>query len=1050
MLASQRIGFHHFRHKHALEVARIASTLVPKVLVTPHRQAVEYSQQKGAEASESSKHDTRSSRQIYKLGISEAMEPPIIARGRTPYTQREIEWAVSRLRRKLAWFIYHKRTRAKLDAMWTLYMEIRAAGKWRIDAVELMQFLRAILKVSRESFWSERAQLLVDEEKARAKAPVSADVTMALIRIYAKFGDIQAIGRVVEHTTETLGSEWTAAQEDYIETRAVAYARADLPVTAAKALAKSRDYIASVSDENWTDPPRSTANKSTDATRRTPPYVTALIELLLAWTRRREISKAWTCMSQLLSQGYGKSARAWNGLLHMHAIDVRYRYVLLEEAVSRMHSAGVEADAATYNIMMHGSLLRGLTTQWKQWYQRMGQAGHKPGAVTYMTLFSQLARNGQWSEALNVLRTMRKANIRMTATTTASAMSMERQRNRSDRVMRRFRNCIVKGNSISASEFAVAMATALDSPRQWTSEIALAIRCLEDGRISESAVVDAMAARLPGIDASRIPRRPLLHLLQSDAEHISAAFAAGMHAAAGLFSEASGPDASRGTDGLNDMGGSYGAASKSVPGCQTSTYMAVGERRKSYAHTLNVVIQYMVREGNLQQAEELIQAANEAKIDTDTPHTLISLLHAYMRADTRLEDRAAGATADKQEDRAAAVDRLRGRVTATTFVPPTVLPIAQLVASIGCKDMAAAKEHFELLERSVGDFPSIRAFNAMLQYASAQQDCELLEAKWRQMSERGIVPNVKSHEMRIFCYSQQDDLLRTRRAYTDMLDYANPPTYRAVCAMVRCCTRKGHLELALHAMRHAERLHGTSLNTTTYNYILSRIASLPQYAALAWQLFRAMALTADTRICQRLADITRDVERERLRFADLRLARERSAALGCWLMRPADERPPPAKLRRALVSWITSRANFSAEPTIFDPANASNSVRDAASRKLPIHEPEAPPPNRTTFIIVMRALGQHARWEEVLDAWDLLLKFNATVDRLAPTHPQALNLRIVPSSRVIGWAALALVNLDRALEAEALWNSATDAGFIQDDYQKVGMYAMLQRLPGGS
>ncbi|PIA17750.1 hypothetical protein COEREDRAFT_80405 [Coemansia reversa NRRL 1564] len=338
----------------------------------------------------------------------------------------------------------------------------------------------------------------------------------------------------------------------------------------------------------------------------------------------------------------------------------------------------------------------------------------------------------------------------------------------------------------------------------------------------------------------------------------------------------------------------------------------------------------------------------------------------------------------------------------------------------------------------------------MLQYACAQRDCEILEAKWRQMGERGVLPDAKSHETRIFCYSQQDDLLRTRRAYTDMLDHANPPTYRAVCDMVRCCTRNAQVDLALHVMRHAERMHGTSLNTTTYNYVLSRITSLPQYIDLAESMFYAMAHTADARICHQIADIARDVERERLRFADLRLVRERTASLGCYLMRPADERPPPAKLRRALVSWITSRANFSAEPTIFDPDNFSKTEKGGASRRLPVHEPEAPPPDRTTFIIVMRAHGQHGRWEEVLDAWDLLLKFNATVDRLALSHPQAMRLRVEPSSRVIGWAALALVNLGREPEAEALWNSAVGDGFIPQAYQNVGMYAMLQRLPVGS
>ncbi|KAJ2612610.1 hypothetical protein H4S08_002619 [Coemansia sp. RSA 1365] len=956
-------------------------------------------------------------------------------------------------------------------------MEIRASSKWRIDEVELIQFLKAILKVSRETFWSERAQILVDEEVTRSAAPVSADVIMALIRVYAKFGDVQAIGRTVKRAVKTLGTEWAAEQEDYIETRAIAYARADLPDIAAKALDMSGDYIASVSEANSTDLPRSSAKKPhgptdnlKDAAKRTPPYVMALIELLLAWTRRREVSKAWECMSQLLSKGYGKSARAWNGLLHMHAKDVRYRYELLEEAISRMNSAGVEEDAATYNIMMHGSLLRGLTMKWKEWYQRMGEAGYKASAVTYTTLFTQLGRNGQWNEALNVLRTMRRANVQIPSTTTASVMSMERQRNRSDRVMKQFRDRIVKGNIVTASEFAVAMSVALDSPKRWTSEIALAIRCLEEGRISESAVVDAMAARLPGINVSRISHRPLLHLLQRDPEHVSTSFAAGIYKAAGLFSELNGFDNSGVLSGSDD------SASNSAMDGDNSAYLAVDERRKSYAHTLNVVIQFLVREGNLRQAEALIQAAHEAKIDTGTPHTLISLLHAYMRADIRqageksdvadnqgvrvaedsqgyrvaADSKAYRIAVDNERDRVVAVDKLGDRVAAATFVPPTVLPIAQLVMSIGRKDMVAAKEYFEQLERSVDDFPSIRAFNAMLQYASAQRDCELLETKWRQMGELGILPDAKSHETRIFCHSQSDDLLRTRRAYTDMLDYANPPTYRAVCDMVRCCTRNSQVDLAVHVMRHAENMHGTSLNTTTYNYVLSRVASLWRYAELTRGMFYEMVHTADARICYQISDIAREVESERLRFVDLRLVRERTAPLGCYLMRPADERPPPAKLRRALVSWITSRANFSAEPTIFDPENVSKIEKSGASRSLSLHEPDAPPPDRTTFIIVMRAYGQNGRWEEVLDAWNLLLRFNASVDRLKPTHPQVVRLRVVPSSRVIGWAALALVKLGRAPEAEALWNSAVVDGFIPQSYQKVGMYAMLQRLPVGS
>ncbi|KAJ1853536.1 hypothetical protein GGH12_001887 [Coemansia sp. RSA 1822] len=900
----------------------------------------------------------------------------VTQRSKTPYSAEEISKAVVRLRRKLERYIHFPRTLMKLEAMWSMYMEVRSGSSWRVDAAETDQFLQAILRSSVGTLWCDRAQMLADELDERPECSgASPKVTMALIRVLAKFGDVQRVNAAVQKAEERHGLEWSADVTDYIETRVIAYARADLPKQAAEMLEKSNGRKAAAEQKGCTKPVH--------------PYAVALRELMLAWTRGRDADRAWACLSQLLALGYGRATREWNAMLHVHAVDMRYRFHLLEQVLGRMRSSGVKYDAATYNIMMHGSLLRGLQARWKEWFHKMEKAGHTPNAVTFTTLLVQLAHSGQWSEALQVVRYMRQNNVAATAATTASVLSMERQRNRVNRVMSHFRRQVLKGGEIAVSEFTVVVAAILDSPKKWVSETALAIRCLEDRRISESAVVDALAARLPGIGTSRIPDRPLLSLLQDDAGRVAGTF----------------------------MRGIQGTFPESEP-----RQLAVGAQRRSFVQTLNVVIRFLLRSHNWEQAEALMHTASEAQINTTEPHTLVSLLHWCSRSGHPQ------------------LPELKKQIAAASFVPPPALATAQLVSSIKSGDMATARVLFGQLEQQTRDFPSIRAFNAQLMYASATQDAELLESTWRKMESRGIMPDSTSHRTRIFCYSQMDNLLRTRRAYSDMLDYGNPPTFPAVSAMVRCCVRKGDMELALHVMRHAEHSHGTALNTTTYNYVLSRAGGSIDGMATMHGMFASMLRTSDERICSALSDVERAVEREKMRFADLRVLKAERDGLGSWLLRPAETRESSARLRRALAKWTTSRVANSAEPTLVDnePHNASDATAPAA---------DSPPPNATTFIIVMRASGQHAQWLRVVQAWEALASFNHRIDALATHRVHAATHRIAPFSRMVGWTALALTQLGRHDEAKTLWAAASETGVLSPSARKMGMEKTVRQLP---
>ncbi|KAJ1731987.1 hypothetical protein LPJ61_002259 [Coemansia biformis] len=936
------------------------------------------------------------------------MEPPIATRGGAPYLRAEIDGAIARLQRKLSRFLLYKRTSMKLEAMWALYMEIKATSEWRLGAEELELLLRAILRAGVGTFWCERAQALVADEERRCRQPASAGISMALMRVFAKFGDIRQFDAAAESTAKVHGAEWAAGQRDFVETRAIAFARADLPVAAERILEASQGLKAAPVVS--TGEPGTTPKEQKDRQRGPgvvpPPHAIALREVMLAWVRCRDAERAWACLSQLLSIGYGRAVREWNSLLHLHAEDMRYRYPLLEQVLMRMREAGVAYDAATYNIMMHGSLLRGMQPRWKQWYQRMEMDGHKPDVVTYTALFTQLARNGQWGEALMVIQHMRRANIMHTAETAASIMSMDRQRNRSDRVMAQFRRRVLKGGTVPASEFSMVVAAALDAPKKWVSEIALALRCLEDGRVAESAVVDALAAQLPSIGASQIPGRPVLRLLQGDADHV------------GRVLSASIAEAGEG---------------KSPPASEPGDFMAAGDRRRSFAQTLNVAIRFLIRTKRLEQAEALVRAAGEARVDMGAQHTLISLLHLCARAGKSVPH-------DMSE-----------KIAATTFAPPSALPVALLVTSIKSGDMAAAKAHFDVLEQGADGLPSTRVFNALMMYAAAVQDTTLLELKWQQMEARGVMPDATSHQTRVFCYSKMDNLLRTRRAYTDMLDYGHPPTFPAISAMVRCCVRAGDLDLALRVVDHAEHMHGTSLNTTTYNYILSRTATLPAYAGMARKMFAAMACTSDARLCSELSDIVRDVEREKLKYVDLRVLDKKHAGLGSWLLRSTEDQASAARVRRALVSWLTSRAAYSAEPTMYASHAKTGSGGDGGR---PASQPadagaDAPPPNGTSIIIMMRAYGQRKQWLKVIAVWDAMLAFNRRIDQLAAQHPHVETHRIVPISRMVGWKALALVGLGRPAEARAAWEAAAAEGLMSPAAVSAGMDEMLRRLPTG-
>ncbi|KAJ2716770.1 hypothetical protein H4R19_000451, partial [Coemansia spiralis] len=908
---------------------------------------------------------------IGELGPAGA-EPPLATRqGGSGRSGAELEQAVERLQRKLERFTLYRQPLVKLDAVWTLYEEIKAGSAWRLGSSELTRFLAAIQHTGHGAFWCERAAGLVADYERRSGRAADADTAMALMRLFAKHGDV----RQFEAAAQARSGDWVAERHAVVETRAIAYARADLPQQAQEILGGSRTVQVAL-----------TCEAPGTRERVPPPHAVALREVLMAWVRRRDAERAWACLGQLLAIGYGRAAREWNAVLHLHAIDKRYRYPLLEQVLMRMREAGVAYDAATYNTMMHGSLLRGLQARWTQWFQRMELDGHRPDVVTYTTLFSQLARTGQWAEARRVVDHMRQAHIQPTPAMTAALMSIDRQRGRSDHVMARFRRQALRGAALSAAEFTLVAQTALDAPQRWAAEIALAIRCLEDGRVAESGVVDALAAQLPGIDAARIAGRPVLQLLRGNPDRTGCLMAEGL---AGV-----------------------------------APYVATGDRRRSVAETVNAALRFLARTGRIEQAEQLAQAARVAHVDVAVPHTLVSLAHLNTRAGRPVPH------------------DLAEQLAGATFEPPVAGLIQQLVSRIKGGNLAAARTHYEALEAAADSLPSTRVFNALLMYAAAVPDCTLLERKWQQMALRGIVPDMTSHHTRLFCYSRLDSLLRTRRAYTEMLDYGQPPTFPAVSALVRCCVRAGDLDLALEVVRHAEHDHGTALNTTTYNYVLQCALHRRSHVAVARRMFAAMVRTSDARLCAAADGVARRVAAEKLRFQDLRLLDQRAVAEAGRLPRSVEDQASSDRLRRALVGWLTAREAYSGEPTIGDTAHSAPG--GPAGNADPA---DPPPPTGTTFLIMMRASGQQRQWADVIAAWKALLAFNRRIDGLAARHPPADAHRVVPFSRMVGWVARALLGLGRPDDARAAWAAGIAGGFVSPAAQQLGMDEMLRRLP---
>ncbi|KAJ2766003.1 hypothetical protein IWQ56_003884, partial [Coemansia nantahalensis] len=601
---------------------------------------------------ETGSEQTRSAREIGELGPA-GPEPPMATRWGGACSGEEAEQAVARLRRKLERFGLRRRTAAKLEAMWATYEEIKAGSEWRLGSDELAQFLAAIQQAGNRAFWCERAAALVADEERRLQRAVDADTAMALMRLFAKHGDV----RQFEAAAAVRGGECAPERHALVETRAIAYARADLPRRAQEILGESPRLQAALACAQ---------PAGSEQQRPAPPHAVALREVLLAWVRARDTERAWASMSQLLAIGHGRAAREWNAVLHLHAADRRYRYPLLEQVLQRMREAGVAYDAVTYNTMMQGSLLRGLQARWKQWLQRMELDGHRPDAATYTALFSQLAQSGQWAEAQRVAEHMRQANIPQPPAMAAAEMSLDRQRGRSDRVMARFRRLALRAAELPAAEFAMAAQTALDAPQRWAAEVALAIRCLEDGRVAESPVVDALAAQLPGIDAARIAGRPVLQLLCGDPNRIWHAFAEGL--------------------------------------AGTAPSVAAGGRRRSSAQTINVALRFLIRTRRLDQAKALLRAARAAHVDVGAPHTLVSLVHLYTRSGRPVPP------------------DLSEQLTQATFAPPPAALIAQLVSSIKGGDLAAARTHYEALEAAADGLPSTRVFNALLMYAAAVPD----------------------------------------------------------------------------------------------------------------------------------------------------------------------------------------------------------------------------------------------------------------------------------------------------------------------------------------
>ncbi|KAI7820736.1 hypothetical protein BX661DRAFT_188894 [Kickxella alabastrina] len=393
-------------------------------------------------------------------------------------------------------------------------------------------------------------------------------------------------------------------------------------------------------------------------------------------------------------------------------------------------------------------------------------------------------------------------------------------------------------------------------------------------------------------------------------------------------------------------------------------------------------------------------------------------------------------------------------ISLATFSQPAAPLATQLVRALRCGDMALAQSAFAGVERAAEAFPTVRAFSALLSYAVAMRDPALLEAKWRQMLARGLAPDVQAHRLRVRGHALVDDLLRTRRAYTDMLDMGLCD-HRAVAALVRCAVRCNHLSLATTVMRDAERERGVSLAAGCYNYVLSRYETMgAEGAARLWRLFRRMLDAEDLRLVRPLAslDAGRAVDAHMASFVDLRGSLDYLDGGGHGLQRPAHLASSGKKARKALVNWLTSRAAFPAAPTLFDP-NKPDGL-DGQKRLCGL----VPPPDATTFIIAMRASGKLQQWSSVLVVWQALEQFNRRLDCLAQQQSRheenqgggcgavAGKLKVAPFSRLVGWTALAYCRLERREDALKLWENARKSGWLSDAALDTGMDGMTERL----
>lgn len=925
-------------------------------------------------------HKTKSARLIDMLGIR-SDEPPIITqKNRRIYEGQELAQLVLALQRKLEKFFAIKPAGTRLETIWTMYTDIRISDrKWRISSNMAKLFLDAVLQSGVGTVWCKRAEIIA----SNIGPSIEIDVTKTLLRVYAKFGDVHKFTTAAEEANKVHGDGWVDKFEDYVGNRAIVYARAGLPVQAQQILDSS-------DTQNYA---------KVGNTKKKESYGRALQEILVAWTRARKIEEAWETLAKLNAIGYGRSSREWNALLYMHVVDVRYQYDLLEQVLARMREAGVTYNKKTYNIMMHGCLLRGKQAQWKDWFNRMEAKGFQPDTYTYNTLVSQLINSGQWSEASNIISHMRSKKGLYTSVTHVAQQTMEKKRGNLDKAMSQFKRNVVLGKHIAVQEFSQAMAIALENPTAWTAEIALLIGCLEGRRIEESAVVDTMATRLPGLTTAGIQGRSLSRALRHGPELVGAEI---LH--------------------------SIKTGSTDLP------YLGTGPYSRSYPETIEAVVRALLNSGKLIQAEELVKAAGEAKIEIGSPHTLIALLkHSLSQTENNYKPS----------------QTLMDRISTVRIVPPTKTATAFLVKYVERGDLEAARPYFEQVERMAEEFPSIQAFNALLFYAKAAQNVELLNRKWQQMEVRGVQPDIMSHKTRIFCYSHSADLLGTRRAYMDMLDRGLKPTAQIVGAMVRSCVRSDHLNLAIKVVNAAEIEFGVPLNTLSYNYILSHASGERQYIPHVEILFDAMISTPDRRLVHEMGDTVRRVDRQRARFGDLTALPELSSSsrmdgLGGWIQQSREERSSSSQLRKALVSWLTSWEAFPGAPTLH--GNKAD-MDDKLAHKYKRRRADPPPPDATTFIIMMRSYGQQGRWTEVIHAWEALNMFNQRIDKLAEVHPHAHSHRIVPFSRMVGWTALAMTEIGNTANANKLWLKAARDGILTSEMIEQGMEAMLGKLP---